>query len=270
MEIKYLMQPQQNLGSRLTELFQQSPPAREIRIVSAFMNLTTLLRFKTCLEQLSIQQCDIRITVGIDMGGTSVEVLNELSSWSFVETYIYHNAYPGHTFHPKVILVEYSQQAHLFVGSNNFTEGGFFSNYEASTEIIFDLDHDHENYSQAKAAYRIFFEPTPPLGQRLTQELLRTLSIRNDVLSEVIIRQKRICGTMNNVINLPSSPFGVEKIQRPPRLIPLNQQEPRNTSSQFFTDENFPIHFYLMIPKLQGATIPGEARIPLAALRTYP
>ena len=104
----------------------------------------------------------------------------------------------------------------------------------------------------------------------MTQELLRTLSIRNDVLSEVIIRQKRICGTMNNVINLPSSPFGVEKIQRPPRLIPLNQQEPRNTSSQFFTDENFPIHFYMMLPKLQGATIPGEARIPLAALRIYP
>ena len=45
---------------------------------------------------------------------------------------MFHNAIPRATFHPKIYLFESLITATLFVGSNNLTDGGFYTNYEAT------------------------------------------------------------------------------------------------------------------------------------------
>jgi len=43
------------------------------------------------------------------------------------------------TFHPKVYLFKSDKAADLLIGSGNMTEGGIYSNYEASVRLRMDL-----------------------------------------------------------------------------------------------------------------------------------
>ena len=53
---------------------------------------------------------------------------------------IFHNRLPF-TFHPKVYLFKSSLAADIIIGSGNLTEGGLFTNYEASLRISLDLNN---------------------------------------------------------------------------------------------------------------------------------
>ena len=51
---------------------------------------------------------------------------------------IFHNLLP-YTFHPKIYLFKSSEEAEVLIGSGNLTEGGLFTNYEASINLKLDL-----------------------------------------------------------------------------------------------------------------------------------
>src|SRR5580658_2106814 len=123
MNVRHLAQPDHYFGRILLSLLQQNPAPRQVILVSAFTGLQTVMRFKHVLLGLAETGALARIVVGVDMGGTSREVLQELASWQGVEVFVYRNRRPGHTFHPKLTLVEWKTKAALFVGSNNLTEG---------------------------------------------------------------------------------------------------------------------------------------------------
>lgn len=80
------------------------------------------------------------IISGVSLGGTSKEGLEDLlgamSGGSRVV--IFHNE-NGSTFHPKIYLFRSQSAADVLIGSGNLTEGGLYSNYEASFRIELDL-----------------------------------------------------------------------------------------------------------------------------------
>jgi hypothetical protein len=81
----------------------------------------------------------VRITVGVDLYGTSREGLRDLLEVTRDgQVVIYRNNGPS-TFHPKVYLFKSAQHADVLVGSGNLTGGGLFTNYEASVAASLNL-----------------------------------------------------------------------------------------------------------------------------------
>ena len=82
----------------------------------------------------------VRIVVGVDHEGTSYEGLEELlrAVSPNGQVVVFHNRL-SHTFHPKLYLFRSATHAEVVVGSGNLTEGGLFTNYEASLRLGLDL-----------------------------------------------------------------------------------------------------------------------------------
>jgi HKD family nuclease len=288
MNIRYITQPDQFHGQILNTLLAQVPKPKRVVFVSAFAGLQTVMRFKHSLLGLAESGAAVRMVIGVDMGGTSREVLQELATWAAVEVFIYRNRRPGHTFHPKVALIESPSEADVFVGSNNLTEGGFFRNYEAASRITYTFPADTAAYTDACNELRRFLEPTLPLGLRLTAQLYATLAQRCDIPSEAQLqadrRRQRTESQPAGRTQPPTEIFGTEQLPSPPplpagllealsqavnrrrrdrRAQPTEQVE---LPSLISPAQIAPASFYMTLPTLQGDTIPGEARIPLAAI----
>ena len=80
------------------------------------------------------------IIAGIDHRGTSSEGLRDLlyAVSPRGRIIVFHNRLPF-TFHPKAYLFKSSTAAEVLVGSGNLTEGGLFTNYEATLGLSLDL-----------------------------------------------------------------------------------------------------------------------------------
>lgn len=91
----------------------------------------------------------VRMSVGLDHGGTSLEGVEDL--WGALDGHgelyaVHHTRASGdrvhHTFHPKVFLFQNASEALLIVGSGNLTQGGLYGNYEAGVVFALDLVDD--------------------------------------------------------------------------------------------------------------------------------
>src|SRR5437773_7913 len=131
MRTRFLSQPTETLGRNLIEILASTPPPTKAIFVCAFSSRLTLMRIRALVERIKASGGLVRVVAGIDLDGTSEEALQEILRWG-VEAYVVKNPNPRNTFHPKIYLFEQPQRAQIFVGSNNLTEGGFFTNYEAT------------------------------------------------------------------------------------------------------------------------------------------
>src|SRR5450756_2086478 len=113
-----LSQPESQLGAEFTELLAADRPYKRIIFVSAFTALRTILRLRERMLSAAESEASVRLIVGIDLGGTSREVLEELLRWD-CEVFVYHNPLARATFHPKIYLFERESDSTLFLGSNN-------------------------------------------------------------------------------------------------------------------------------------------------------
>ncbi len=293
MNIRYIAQPDEQLGRIIADLLEQDPSPRKIVFVSAFCGLQTALRFRDVIAELRDSGTIIRVVLGIDLDGTSQEVLREIFSWS-VESFVVKHRIPGHTFHPKIYLFEWNDHATIIIGSNNITEGGFFRNYEGSVLIDYDLPPDQMSYDTAQRELRRFLEPDGPVAYELTLEFMEALIARGDVPTEAEARRNRN-DTIDGLSRRPPmaaqqpSPFGNEEFESPPPL-PAHllegllgeirrrrraERRARQGRQEAPIPEGLPeippsvvapASFYMTLPTLQGANIPGEARVPLEAI----
>ena len=90
MQTTTIAQPGVQLGIEISELLDADEGLTSIRLVSAFVGLRTILRLRDQLLACVAEGADLRLTIGIDMGGTSREVLEELLRWD-CEVYVFHN-----------------------------------------------------------------------------------------------------------------------------------------------------------------------------------
>lgn len=289
MKIDYIAQPDEQLGKVLSDLLGTDPPAKQVVFVSAFAALQTVMRLKTRVLKLKTAGIQIRFVVGIDLGGTSQEVLRELLTWD-VDVRIVKHKIPGYTFHPKIYFFEWDDRALFITGSNNLTDGGLFRNYEGAVRVTYDLPKDEDAFRSAYTTFRRFLDPTGPISYKLTTPFLEVLIRRGDVPTEAEARKRRADaaaagGRRAGKRNVPS-PFGTEEIKAPPPLpadvleaLLKDVRERRKKAAKKpgkkktaapidpkIPDELAPAAFFMTLPKLQGPNIPGEGRIPLEAI----
>lgn len=293
MNVNYIAQPDKQLGKVLSEMLNADPSASRIVFVSAFVSLQTIMRIKHNVLELKENGIDFRFVLGIDLGGTSQEVLVELLGWG-IDVRIVKHRITGHTFHPKIYLFQWVDSAIIIIGSNNLTEGGFFGNYEGAAQITYKLPKDARDYSSACSELRRFLEPEGPVTYELTASFLEQLISRGEVPTEAEARKGRdIDATIKKTrIRITGHPiFGIEDFKSPPplpadlleRLI-KDVRERRRASKKTVKkldrkklkaimpiddqvrDPLLPAAFYMTLPTLQGENIPGEGRIPLEAI----
>lgn len=224
MQVNFIAQPQEQLGSLLQSVI--SPPAcpTHVTIVSAFASLQAILRLKQRMLELHVNATIVRVVVGVDMGGTSKEVLQELATWP-VEVFVFKNRKSGITFHPKLYIVEDNSTAEIFLGSNNLTDGGLYGNYEGAVRVTYALPTDAAELGKAKQQLSKFIDPAEPISRRLTTAYLEMLVARSDIPSEVESRQRRKIarGSSDGTTTNPDI-FGFEPTSGPPKL-PLDVQQ---------------------------------------------
>ena len=235
MNIHTVSQPDTQLGNEVDELLDGDVVYQRIIFVSAFVALRTILRLRERLLAHMENGARLQLTVGIDLGGTSREVLDELLRWN-CDAFVFHNTIARATFHPKVYLFESATTATLFVGSNNLTDGGFYTNYEAATRYDFDLPADAAEYQRLVRPLAPFLEPQGPTVQLLTAQLIETLVARGELPSEAEARQRRRAqaeARRRGGENPPQSPFAPVAIPLPP-LLPdaLRREEPEPAAPQ--------------------------------------
>ena len=240
MIIRTVTQPENQLGNEISELLNSEAIYTRIVLVSAFVALRTILRLRERLLAHVEAGARLCLTIGIDLGGTSREVVEELLRWN-CETFVFHNTIARATFHPKVYLFQSATSATLFVGSNNLTDGGFYTNYEAATRYDFDLPADALEYERLLRPLIPFLDPQGATVQRLDADLIQTLVARG----EIPRRPKHdnavqsTTGRVPGAAAVPASPFGPiaipclhcclknKKRKSPPNLSCQNREENR-------------------------------------------
>jgi len=221
MKTSVVLQPSNaEMGEIIKNLLSsQKPFYNNVWLISAFANAQAIQRITPNILDAKARGANINIVVGFDVKSTSAEALKRINSLG-VNSVLVHNARAGHTFHPKIYLFEAAgEKAEVFVGSSNLTDGGLYTNYEASTRINFGFPVDDEEYAQFFSSIEIYLKPTGNTVQLLTQELIDILVKRGEVPTEKEIRKIQAKTLkLKKKANVPKSPFGVEKIKRPPIL----------------------------------------------------
>lgn len=224
MRIDFIAQPAQQLGNLLEAALASAASPTRVVLVSAFASRQAVLRLKRRLHELHAGGTAVRVVVGVDMGGTSKEVLQELSSWPF-EVFVFKNRKSGVTFHPKLYLVEAPTGGEIFLGSNNLTEGGLYRNYEGAVQVSYNLPDDAAEFAAAKNQLSKFIEPAAPIGRILDEGYLQWLVARNDIPSEVEVRQlRKLAREGGDAQNGGADSYGFEPTAGPPQL-PLEVQQ---------------------------------------------
>ncbi len=221
-----LSQPESQLGAEFTDLLAADRPYTRIIFVSAFTALRTILRLRERMLSAAELGASVRFIVGIDLGGTSREVLEELSRWH-CDVFVYHNPIPRATFHPKIYLFERELDSTLFFGSNNLTDGGLYTNYEACTRYVFEFPADTNEYERLLRPIMLFIEPEGPTVCRLDTPLIETLSARGILTTEIEARRSRRDRTgqpPTGRADLPANPFLPVSVSLPP-LLPRDVRE---------------------------------------------
>lgn len=233
MDTSTLVQPESQLGQEIEILLSSGESYSRIVFVSAFTALRTILRLRERLLAATENNTVLRLTVGIDLGETSREVLEELVAWD-CEVFVYHNPIVRATFHPKVYLFENYQSAMLFIGSNNLTDGGLYTNYEAATRYCFEFPADADTFERILAPLRGFVEPTGPTVRPLDSKLIEILSRRGLLPTEIDARRSRRArrsSTQQEGTRILPDPFSPVSVPMAPLLpIHLRQRPPRVSS----------------------------------------
>lgn len=224
MHINFIAQPQQQLGTLLHSVLDGPDVPQSVVLVSAFASLQAVLRLKKRLHELHSAGAAVRLVVGVDMGGTSKEVLQELATWD-IEVFVFKNKKGGVTFHPKLYLVEASQTAEIFLGSNNLTDGGLYGNYEGAVRVTYQLPDDTAEIVRAKVQLHKFLEPSLPIGRRLDATYLAQLLARKDIPDAAETRKRRKAARGEHEVGEAIvDVFGFEPTPGAPRL-PIEVQQ---------------------------------------------
>jgi hypothetical protein len=212
-------QPESQLGVEFTKILS-GHSFKRIIFVSAFTALKAILRIRESILRILESGTAVRLVLGIDLGGTSREVLEELLNWN-CEVFLYHNPISRSTFHPKIYLFESINMGILFIGSNNLTDGGLYTNYEACSRYDFIFPHDAECYRTILTPIISFLEPEGPTVQRLNAAIIETLSIRGLLNTEdearISLRNRNTKPRVENT-QLPENPFTPSLMPYPPLL----------------------------------------------------
>jgi len=189
MSVDFIAQPQASfrIGDFLKQSFGE-PSWTEFRAAVAFVKRSGTKHIRDPLEAFSKRGGVVKISAGIDAGGTSAEGLTDLlrAVGDRGNVFVFKNANSS-TFHPKIYLFKNKRAAEIIVGSGNLTEGGLFTNYEASFLMRLDLAKSGHSklLSTVVQALDSWSTPTKGLCYLLDAAFLEKLVLKGHVPDEV-------------------------------------------------------------------------------------
>lgn len=160
----------------------------EFRAAVAFAKRSGTQHLRDPLSEFDARAAT-RLSVGIDLLGTSTEALQDLlGSITNGSLWVFHNAVPS-TFHPKIYVFKNENRADVVVGSGNLTEGGLFTNYEASLAVTLQLTQppDATFMAAIDGILDAWSHDIPGMCYRVTLELLDRLGTSGLLRSEAQI-----------------------------------------------------------------------------------
>lgn len=161
------------------------PQWTSFRAAIAFVKRSGTLFVRQPLQAFN-SRAEVRISVGVDLNGTSREGLTDLfEATPQGQVFIYRNNGPS-TFHPKVYVFKSTQKADVLVGSGNLTRGGLYTNYEASLAVSLNLANQQDaSFLQiVETALDIWSQPQEGTCYVLTKELIEQLVAQGLVHTE--------------------------------------------------------------------------------------
>lgn len=250
-----LNQPfQGQLGNVLKEELQN--PYSEFTIFSAFAKNSGVLRMKPSMETFRKNGGVINAFIGIDLDGTSYEAL--LNLFNLCDNlYVIHSENFSTTYHSKIYLLKNSSTAWCAVGSNNFTGGGLWTNFEScsiqsfndstSTDLISIQEiiekYTDENYECSTLISSIDDITTllecnyiaKEIDQRVTNISRKVVQQKNQAKTKLFGKEKVAIPTLiERQINKQSN-----KKQKNVATDYLMQVEQNDTNTPAFTNEQF-------------------------------
>ena len=135
-------------------------------------------------------------SIGIDQKNTSFEALRAILSLSD-NLYVFHNRSLASTFHPKVYILSGEKSGKIYVGSNNLTKGGLYTNYEAACCEEYDLTvpASAESFANIVRSFGDFWREgtcCKPATDDLIQELYDRHLLCSESEISVISRKGRV------------------------------------------------------------------------------
>lgn len=191
-------------------------------IMVAYVRESGVSRIRRSLKQFRLHGGKVKAVVGIDEKNTTKEGLSSLMN-DVDETYIYHNTNAFHTFHPKLYIFEKkSKKAIIFVGSNNLTQGGLFTNYETSIKIELNLKKPkhRERFNEIMTLFDQYSNLKSPCCKVLNASLLNQLEKRNLLGSEKLQNIQILSQHHKEKQGKLAALFGAETVPLPPKPYP--------------------------------------------------
>jgi len=199
----------------------------EFRAAIAFIKRSGTKHIKGPLSEFVNRGGRVVITAGVDVGGTTVEGLEDLlfSLDNRGELFVFHNANSS-TFHPKIYLFKNDRQAKILIGSANMTEGGLFTNYEAGLYILLNLDSptDSELLHRIESTLNEWSTEQDGICFRVTADLIERLTLENQITDEAVSQAQRRASTVVAEIARVRSMFRGQSVPPAPRVVMVEAQ----------------------------------------------
>lgn len=162
-------------------------PWTTFRAAVAFVKKSGTKHIESALSDFS-RTGRVEIIAGVNLGGTSKEGLEALlNNVGDGRVLVFQNDV-GNTFHPKLYLFKSEREAEVLIGSGNLTEGGLFTNYEASVRLCLSLTNPtHQRFLQSiEETLDRWADLTPGTALVLDSRLLARLVARGIVPVEAL------------------------------------------------------------------------------------
>lgn len=225
-----LNQPfQGQLGNILIDKIENSN-YNQITIFSAFAKNSGVLRLKPSLEKFKKANGKITAFIGIDLDGTSYEAL--LNLYSLCDSlYVIHSENMSTTYHSKIYLLESDTSAWCAIGSNNFTGGGLWTNFESTSILEYSLPTQHSELENIYSIIAKYSDSDYACSTKISSiddisALLDSNYISKEVSQKITTIKRR---TSEKAIQKKNHLFGSEKVSIPTII---TTQKPRETLSQ--------------------------------------
>jgi len=224
MAISFVTHPKDSfrLGNFLIDSLNENQWT-DFRAAVAFIKRSGTKHIQNSLSKFVQRGGNAVITVGVDVGGTTVEGLQDLLSAvaNKGEIFVFHNANSS-TFHPKVYLFKNDVQAKLVIGSGNLTEGGLFTNYEAALHVHLNLqdEADLTLLQQVEETLQEWSSPKDGLCYRLTSDLVTQLVIQKQLPDEAAVRAERTAASASKQYAVVESMFKRHSVPGAPKVSP--------------------------------------------------
>jgi len=243
--------PEQNLGTVLNEQLA-NPEWTNFYAAVAFAKNTGVRHIENNLRAFSLRGV-VQIIVGVDSQGTSIEGLTSLYNAISEngQLRIFHNENPGSSFHPKLYWFSNEHNSLAIIGSNNLTEGGLFTNHEASAILSLDIAQEQDRIiiDNIRAAFSDWMNPDTGLSIEYTPELAIRLVNAGYLSSEAELAQSLRRTQATRDTNVPNDDligeiqpiFSRLAIHRPTRPVIVSPDEPEDIDPESYDVENPPI-----------------------------